>query len=99
MAVKRDGRGRRGPAWLGIGAQRSGTTWFTDLLLQHPDVTLSNVRAKELRWMNRAPNRPFDAEEYISVFDVDGHPGEFTPMYLRALWVPERAREVIEPET
>ena len=33
------------PAWLGIGAQRSGTTWFTDLLTQHPQVSDTTLSA------------------------------------------------------
>ena len=38
---------RIGPSWLGIGAQRSGTTWLTDLLVQHPQVGLGTNGKKE----------------------------------------------------
>jgi hypothetical protein len=31
-------RCRSRAAWLGIGAQRSGTTWLTQLLVQHPQM-------------------------------------------------------------
>ncbi len=31
----------------GIGAQRSGTTWFTDLLVQHPSAGLGTNGKKE----------------------------------------------------
>jgi Sulfotransferase domain len=90
---------RRGPAWLGIGAQRSGTTWFTDLLLQHPEVGLSTRNTKELHRLYRTLNRPLNARKYLRLFDVPGYPGEFTPFYLRALWVPEIARQVVGDRT
>lgn len=90
---------QEGPAWLGIGAQRSGTTWFTDLLLQHPKVRLSKQRKKELHLLYRTMNRRFDKDAYLQLFDVKGYPGEFTPFYMRALWVPEVARQVVSPRT
>ena len=95
----RNAQGRRGPAWLGIGAQRSGTTWFTDLLLQHPEVGLSTRNTKELHRLYRTLNRPLNARKYLRLFDVPGYPGEFTPFYLRALWVPGIAREVVGDRT
>ena len=97
--VLRDERARRGPAWLGIGAQRSGTTWFTDLLVQHPDVHLSRRRTKELHRLYRTLYQPLDAERYLRLFDGPGRPGEFTPFYLRALWVPALARQVVGDRT
>ena len=94
---------REGPAWLGIGAQRSGTTWFTDLLLQHPEVRLSSQPKKELHRLYQTLNRPNATPKrigkYLKLFDVEGYPGEFTPFYLRALWVPEIARQVVGPDT
>lgn len=36
-----------GPSWLGIGTQRSGTTWLTNLLLEHPKVELGLSGEKE----------------------------------------------------
>lgn len=86
---------RRGPAWLGIGAQRSGTTWFTDLLLQHPEVTLSSRGKKELHRLYHTLDKPLRERRYLKLFDGPGHPGEFTPFYLRALWVPEIVRRVV----
>ena len=41
------------PAWLGIGAQRSGTTWFTDLLTQHPQVGLGTNGKKEQHLLHK----------------------------------------------
>lgn len=87
-----------GPAWLGIGAQRCGTTWFTDLLLQHPQMTLSTRRRKELHALYPNILSYWSVERrasYQSLFDVEnGLAGEFTPYYLRALWVPSVAVSV-----
>jgi hypothetical protein len=55
-----------GPAWLGIGAQRSGTTWFTDLLLQHPHVSLSTAGRKELHALYMPD---VDLASYRALFD------------------------------
>lgn len=88
---------RQGPAWLGIGAQRSGTTWFTDLLLQHPQMRLSSRGLKELHRLYRGLYTPINTERYLRLFDVpEGLPGEFTPFYLRALWAPAAARQVCD---
>lgn len=90
---------RHGPAWLGIGAQRSGTTWFTDLLLQHPKVRLSAQRKKELHTLYRTMNRRLDTDAYLKLFEVPGYPGEFTPFYMRSLWVPSVAKQVVGAQT
>lgn len=102
----------RGPAWLGIGAQRCGTTWFTELLTQHPAVVLpTGTAATEQRRGSVAPSdkemhalqsslitgfSAVERERYLSLFETasGARPGEFTPYYLRALWVPEVARRV-----
>ena len=86
-----DDKRKDGPAWLGIGAQRSGTTWFTDLLLQHPQVTLSKKGLKELHLLYPSLERPVDAEAYRSLFPSDGCPGEWTPYYMRAAGCAETA--------
>lgn len=79
-----------GPAWLGVGVQRSGTTWLTDLLLQHPDMRLNQRGHKELHFFERFINEPFTTAhvaEYHDLFERLG--GEWTPAYLRSLWIPE----------
>lgn len=86
------------PAWLGIGAQRSGTTWFVQLLTQHPELSLGRSQRKELHLLQRALLTP------VSRLAVDLHTefsglatlaGEFTPAYLRCPWVPEAARRLL----
>lgn len=90
-----------GPAWLGIGAQRSGTTWLTNLLTQHPQVGLADgdEADKELHAFDAALVEGFSEEhargyrERFAGEAGDGvRRGEFTPFYLRALWVPPLAR-------
>lgn len=94
-------------AWLGIGAQRCGTTWFTDLLCQHPSVALSavpaadGIRQKELHILDRfglGPEAVCDL--YREKFSEAGEVlrGEFSPSYLRSPWAAANARHVL-PET
>jgi Sulfotransferase domain len=84
-----------GPAWLGIGAQRCGTTWFAELLVQHPRVALAADGRKEVHFFDRYLVEPWTdaaAAEYASLFDAGKCAGDFTPSYLRCLWVPPLAR-------
>ena len=72
------------PAWLGIGAQRSGTTWFTDLLTQHPEVALGTNGEKEQQKLQNVAEGRYDLEEYRALFPQDGlRRGEFTPSLMR----------------
>lgn len=91
------------PSWLGIGAQRCGTTWFVDLLTQHESVGLSaepadsSLAAKELHLLDTLS---IDIEaitgRYASVFEHDEVArGEFTPSYLRSPWAANRAKSVL----
>ncbi len=89
------------PAWLGIGAQRSGTTWFTDLLLRHPQVALPLDGRKEAHFFDRFLASPWsdaEVERYRALFDPANAAGEFTPAYLRCLWVPALARRACPDE-
>lgn len=72
-----------GPAWLGIGAQRSGTTWLTDLLVQHPSVGLGTNGKKEQHALQRIARGALDEHEYTDLFPRDDLlRGDFTPRYL-----------------
>lgn len=92
-----------GPSWLGIGAQRSGTTWFTDLLTQHPEVCLPSSGRKELHAFDTAFLDGWtdeDTRAYRREFEgtAGSRPGEYTPFYLRALWVPALVQRVCEED-
>lgn len=68
--------------FLGIGAQKAGTTWLFHQLRRHPDVHFP--RGKELHYWNRA-ELP-DATEWRSLLAIDGGNkravGEITPAYF-----------------
>jgi hypothetical protein len=95
-----------GPAWLGIGAQRSGTTWLTDLLCQHPgmDVGVTEKkgtvrRVKEHQYLPKAAEGRVPVEPYQERFDAEPGValGEWSPSYLSTLSVPHLAARVCRP--
>ena len=72
------------PSWLGIGAQRSGTAWFTGLLTQHPQVGLGTNGKKEQQLLHKVADGRLPAQEYLDLFPDDGvRRGDFSPQYLR----------------
>lgn len=79
------------PDWLGIGVTRGGTTWFTDLLTQHPQVDLPNG-TKELQVLAL---EDVDLDAYCKQFTDGDRTGEFTPRYLRSFNVISRVRAVM----
>lgn len=90
-------------AWLGIGAQRSGTTWFVDLLCQSPDVDVPGRKELHKLYLNLYPfTGSWRAQDYKALFKQRRGAtllGEFTPYYLRAPWAAGAAAEVLNPET
>jgi len=81
---------------------RSGTTWLTNLLLEHPKVRLGSNERKELHFLTRALGHGWTNElrdRYFRLFDGRGCPGEFTPAYLRCIWTAPIAATVIRPTT
>ncbi|GAA1141182.1 sulfotransferase [Nocardioides aquiterrae] len=72
------------PSWLGIGAQRSGTAWFTGLLTQHPEVDLGTNGKKEQQLLHKVADGRVPASTYLDLFPDDGvRRGDFSPQYLR----------------
>jgi hypothetical protein len=94
-----------GPSWIGIGAQRCGTTWFTDLLVQHPQMAVGRRPAtgkmvKEHHTLYRygltLDWSPSVRKEYRATFTSDEEKlGEFTPYYMRASWACELAADAL----
>lgn len=89
------------PTFICIGAGKAGTTWLWEMLRQHPDLFLPDV--KEIDWFNeisfegsdvRNPNHAKSVEWYLSHFD-DARPGqvsgEISPSYL---WDATAARSI-----
>jgi hypothetical protein len=96
-----------GPAWLGIGAQRCGTTWLTKLITQHPRLDVGRVgrkgsltRVKEHRFLHRLAEGMADEADYLSRFDEgsDVLLGEWTPLYMATLNVPNLAARLCQPD-
>ena len=84
------------PAWLGIGAQRSGTTWFTDLLTQHPQVGLGTNGKKEQQLLHKVADGRVPAQEYLDLFPDDGvRRGDWTPHYFRHASTPAAAARLV----
>src|SRR4051794_12054343 len=83
------------PDYIGIGAQRCGTTWWAGLLAAHPDV-VAPMR-KELRFFNHYHHRRFtdaDRERYAAHFarPPGTRSGEWTPRYMADPWTPALIR-------
>lgn len=87
------------PAWLGIGAQRSGTTWFTDLLTQHPQVGLGTNGKKEQQLLHKVADGVAPAQDYLELFPDDGvRRGDWTPHYLRHATTPAAAARLLDAD-
>lgn len=81
------------PDFVGVGAQKAGTTWWYALLTSHPSVHAPPGRRKELHYFDRFWDQAFsavDATRYHSFFPrpVGGRAGEWTPRYMVDFWTP-----------
>jgi hypothetical protein len=99
------------PDFVGVGAQRSGTTWWFRLLLEHPkikrparqkdDLPPFNT-AKELHFFNQFCGRPMLDEDVAAYHrQFPRRPGkitgEWTPRYMYDPWTPRLlARAALE---
>jgi hypothetical protein len=77
------------PDFVGVGVQKAGTSWWFDLIADHPQVTAPPF--KELHYFDQFFGRPFspsDVERYARFFPrVDGTiTGEWTPRYVHDVW-------------
>lgn len=76
------------PDFLGLGAQRAGTTLIYELLSQHPQICMARGR-KEVHFFDRYFER--GAGWYASLFtNCDKRCGEITPSYLHDPRCPAR---------
>lgn len=83
------------PDFVGIGAQRSGTSWWYRMIIEHPRV-VSPV-GKEQHFFEPYVNRGFtgrDVRSYHSRFPrpPEHSIGEWTPRYIHDLWTPNLLR-------
>jgi Sulfotransferase family len=78
------------PEYVGIGAQRCGTSWWYDAMRRHPAIERSPI-GKEVHYFDRfwQGDEPDNlAEEYGSLFPRPPGQvtGEWTPRYLADFW-------------
>lgn len=85
------------PDFVGVGAQKAGTSWWHRLISEHPSVALRPDQAKELHYFDSFFDRPFtraDAARYHGFFPrpYGAKSGEWTPRYLTDFWAHEQLR-------
>ena len=78
---------------MGVGTQRSGTTWWFRMLSQHPGIKAPPGRRKELHFFDRYCVREMtdaDVAEYHEIFSRKRGQlaGEWTPRYMSDVWTP-----------
>jgi hypothetical protein len=88
------------PDFVGVGAQRAGTSWwFRGAIEPHPDYQAPGELPKELHFFDRYwdGDVPDDlAERYARLFPrpEGSFTGEWTPRYMSDFWVPPLLRRV-----
>ena len=79
-----------GPDFIGIGAQRAGTSWLYACMYEHPQICMPQ---KEVNFFSRERNWKRGYEWYESVFSecpADAITGEFSTSYLTDTATPAR---------
>ena len=81
------------PDFVGIGAQKAGTTWWYDAICAHPDVFSRADIHKERHFFGRYAIHPFGPRECSLYHGWFPRPpstltGEWTPDYIHLPWVP-----------
>lgn len=81
------------PDFVGVGAQRCGTTWWFRTLLRHPRITPPRGRRKELHFFDRfcaAEMGDADVDAYHDLFRRRPRKlaAEWTPRYMFDPWTP-----------
>ena len=81
------------PDFVGIGAQKAGTTWWYDAICAHPDVYTRSDIHKERHFFGRYAIRAFGPAECTLYHHWFPRPsgrltGEWTPDYIQWAWVP-----------
>jgi hypothetical protein len=81
------------PDFVGVGAQRSGTTWWFEMLLEHPAIRAPRQGRKELHFFDRfgiEESTDADVADYHALFPREAGElvGEWTPRYMADAWTP-----------
>lgn len=85
------------PDFVGVGTQRSGTTWWFALLLDHPQIRGPRGARKEVHFFDDYGSQPMPdtaIAEYHEHFPrrKGTLTGEWTPRYMAYPWTPELLR-------
>jgi hypothetical protein len=80
------------PDFVGVGTQRSGTTWWFETLLGHPQIRAPRG-GKELHFFDRFCMQPMTDADVAAYHERFRHSpgsicGEWTPRYMRDFWTP-----------
>ncbi len=80
------------PDFVGIGVQKGGTSWWYELIAEHPGVWAHADLHKERHYLSHMADRPFGPAEvatYAAWFPrrAGTITGEWTPDYLAFPWV------------
>ena len=75
------------PDYVGIGTQKSGTSWWISLIEQHPDVVPNHFHRKELHYLAHFLERELTPDDIATYHAVFARPsgkkcGEWTPNYM-----------------
>jgi hypothetical protein len=81
------------PTFVGVGAQKCGTSWWFSLIAQHPEVVATAGAEKEAHFFDRFWADPSDdamVAEYHALFarPAGTIAGEWTPRYMFDPWTP-----------
>ncbi len=79
--------------FLGIGAQKAGTTWLHRMLGAHPEIFMAQAEDKDLRFFNAAYDRGYVwYERHFEAGARARRRGEFSTSYFYSGDAPERVR-------
>jgi hypothetical protein len=91
------GRCAAPPDFVGVGAQRAGSSWWHRLIEEHPAVHPLGLGAKELHYFDRFWRGGYDVSDGRAYADLFMRPpgmmcGEWTPRYMYDPWTPPLMR-------
>ena len=81
------------PDFIGVGTQRSGTTWWQRLLKRHPAIRTPLNRKKEQHFFDQFGRREMESADIARYHEQFPRgpgelSGEWTPRYMRDVWGP-----------
>ena len=69
------------PTFIGLGAQRAGTTWAYNCLAEHPEVFMTKKKELHFFYVNYGRGLDWYREQFAGAGDVKAR-GEITPDYM-----------------